>query len=298
MNDYIIRGITEDSHIRFFAIRANKLVEDAQNIHKLSVTNTFVLGRTLIAALLMNSDLKNDDDILTLRFQGDGSSGSVVVTSTGKFTVKGYVEHPLNEVAPQENGQIDISSAIGNGILNVIKSISDQKPYIGQTEIISGAVAKDIAYYYMQSEQIPTAIELGVLINSDSTIRQAGGFLIQLLPDTPEQVIVKLENNLKAFPNFSDMLDMNHTIEDLMTKFILKDFNIKITEKHEVAYSCNCSEERFANGLKLLGEEELIQMIEDNENITAECHFCNKKYTFSVEDISRFYQEILKNKLV
>jgi molecular chaperone Hsp33 len=293
MEDYIIRGITNDSYIRFFAIKANNLVQDAVNIHKLSVTNTFVLGRTIIAALLMNNDLKNDDDILTLRFQGDGSSGAIVVTSTGRFTVKGYIEHPSNEVPPKDDGTIDISSAVGSGIINVIKSIGNNKPYIGQTEIVSGSIAKDIAYYYMQSEQIPTAIELGVLVNSDHSIRQAGGFLIQLMPDTPEHIIEKLEKNLQAFPNFSDMLDMNYSLDDLMNKFILKDFGIIVNEQHKVAYSCNCSEERFANGLKLLGLDELNNLIDENENITAECHFCNKKYTFKIDDLISLKNEIL-----
>lgn len=294
MSDYIIRGITKDKHIRFFAVKASSLVEDAIRMHELSYSNSVILGRTLIAALLMGNDLKNENDLLTIRIEGDGPCGPIVVTSTGKNTVKGYVANPQIEVTEDPNYSSAISRAIGKGIISIIKSINNQNPYIGQTEIISGEIAEDIAYYFMQSEQIPTAIQLGVMINPDYSVRHAGGFLIQLMPDTPEIVIEKLEKAIQSFPNFTDMMDMNHSVEDLIKKFILKDFEPEITETKEVSYACNCSRDRFYEGIKLLGENEIMDLSKEHETITAECHFCNKKYEFTIEDLNQMIKEINK----
>ncbi len=285
MNDYLIRGITKNKFIRFFAVNAKETVEEAIKIHNLSFTNAVLLGRTLIAGLLISNDLKNKDDLLTLRFDGNGSSGSIIVTATGEKTVKGYIQNPENEISKDTNGIISFKNAVGEGILHVIKSIGDQKPYIGQTQIVSGEIAEDIAFYYMQSEQIPTAIQLGVLLNQDASVRQAGGFFIQLLPNTPEDIIDLLEKNIQSFPNFSDMLDLNYSIETLIEKFILKNFEIDILDKTSVKYQCNCSRERFYNGIVLLGNNEIENLINENESISAECHFCNKSYTFNKEDL-------------
>ncbi len=288
MKDYLIRGITKDKCIRFFAISANQVVSEAMKIHHLSYTNSILLGRTLIAGLLMSNDLKNEDDLLTIRFIGDGPAGHFLVTCNGKNSIKGYSENPGFE---SEKG-FNASAAVGSGVINVIKSIGDLKPYIGQTNIISGEIAEDIAYYFMQSEQIPTAIQLGVLLNDDASVRQAGGFLVQLMPDTPEHLIERLENNIKAFPNFSDMLDLNYSLESLIEKFILKGFGIDITETNEVRYECNCNKDRFEKGLALLGKEELQIMIDDNESISAECHFCNKTYQFDLIDLKKIYNSL------
>jgi molecular chaperone Hsp33 len=285
MNDYLIRGITKNKFILFFAVNAKETVEEAIKIHNLSFTNAVLLGRTLIAGLLISNDLKNKDDLLTLRFDGNGSSGSIIVTATGEKTVKGYIQNPENEISKDTNGIISFKNAVGEGILHVIKSIGDQKPYIGQTQIVSGEIAEDIAFYYMQSEQIPTAIQLGVLLNQDASVRQAGGFFIQLLPNTPEDIIDLLEKNIQSFPNFSDMLDLNYSIETLIEKFILKNFEIDILDKTSVKYQCNCSRERFYNGIVLLGNNEIENLINENESISAECHFCNKSYTFNKEDL-------------
>ena len=207
MKDYLIRGITKDKCIRFFAVRANDLVENAVKIHQLSYTNSIILGRTLIAGLLMSMDLKNEKDLLTLKFNGDGPAGEFVVTSSGDNTIKGYTNNPSYELDLKQINSFNASLAVGNGVLNVIRSIGDSKPYIGQVDIVSGEIAEDIAYYYSQSEQIPTAIQLGVLMNDDASVRQAGGFLVQLMPNTPEHIIEKLEENLRRLPNFSDLLD-------------------------------------------------------------------------------------------
>ncbi|MCB5249891.1 MAG: Hsp33 family molecular chaperone HslO [Candidatus Cloacimonadales bacterium] len=285
MKDYLIRGITKDKCIRFFAVRANDLVENAVKIHQLSYTNSIILGRTLIAGLLMSMDLKNEKDLLTLKFNGDGPAGEFVVTSSGDNTIKGYTNNPSYELDLKQINSFNASLAVGNGVLNVIRSIGDSKPYIGQVDIVSGEIAEDIAYYYSQSEQIPTAIQLGVLMNDDASVRQAGGFLVQLMPNTPEHIIEKLEENLRRLPNFSDLLDMNYSLEELISDFILKGFGIDIKEKHSVKYDCNCSKERFSKGLALLDSDELKQIVEDNEPISAECHFCNKSYSFSIDEL-------------
>ncbi len=296
MKDYLIRGITTDKHIRFFAIKATELVNEAIQLHNLSVTNAVLLGRTLIAALLMGDDLKNDNDLLTIRIEGNGPSGVILVTATGKNTVKGYVSNPQSEFIPDKTDKSKISQAIGEGIISVIKSINDQAPYIGQTEIVSGEIAEDIAYYFMQSEQIPTAIQLGVMLNPDCTVKHAGGFLIQLLPNTPELVIDKLEKSINSFPNFTDLMDMNYSIEQLMEKVLLKSFEIDIKENHLVSYACNCSRERFYNGIKLLGIDEINALAIDKESISAVCHFCNKKYEFFIDDLNNMINEILVEK--
>jgi len=292
VKDYLIRGISKDKCIRFFAARANDLVNEAMNIHKLSYTNTIILGRTLIAGLLMSNDLKNEDDLLTIRFAGDGPAGHFLVTCNGKNSIKGYSENPEFELNQNQLKNFKASDAVGNGIINVIRSVGNLKPHMGQTNIVSGEIAEDIAYYYMQSEQIPTAIQLGVLLNEDGQIRQAGGFLVQLMPDTPDHIIDRLESNINSFPNFSDMLDMNYSLEDLINKFILKGFSAEITEKSEIRYECNCTKDRFRKGMALLGKEELKQMIDDNESISAECHFCNRSYSFSVEDLIEIYNSL------
>jgi len=294
VKDYLIRGITKDKCIRFFAVRANEVVNEAIKIHKLSYTNSIILGRTLIAGLLMSKDLKNKNDLLTIKFAGDGPAGDFLVTATGDNTIKGYTNNPSYEIDLDKTKVFKASDAVGKGVLNIIRSIGDSKPYIGQTNIISGEIAEDIAYYYSQSEQIPTAIQLGVLMNDDATVKQAGGFLVQLMPNTPEHIIDKLEDNIKKLPNFSDLLDMDYSIEELINNFVLKGFLTEITENHGVKYECNCSRERFSKGLSLLGKDEIAQLIEDNETINAECHFCNKSYSFSIEDLKSIYQKYNK----
>lgn len=284
MSDYLIRGISKDRHLRLFAVDAKETVQKAVDIHYLSIINSVVMGRLLTGALLMGACLKNAEDLLTLRIDGDGPSGTVVVTATGRNTVKGYVQNPQTELT-MKNGKFQVSESIGKGTLSVIKSIVDLKPYVGQISLVSGEIGEDISHYYHQSEQIETMVNLGILIEPDATIRQAGGVLIQCLPDTPKEVIEKLNDNIKKFPNLSDLMDMGYSLDKILKDFLLKDLDFEITDQKPVSYFCNCDKERFYNGIKLLGDEEINHLIESDETISAECHFCDKKYKFSKEEL-------------
>lgn len=290
MSDYLIRGLTKDKRIRFFAVNALNTVQTAVELHYLSIVNSVVLGRLLISALLMSADLKNQSDLLTLRIDGDGPSGSVIVTATGNNTVKGYVQNPQIELPLKDKG-FAVAEAIGSGSLSVIKSISDRQPYVGQIALVSGEIGEDLSYYYRQSEQIDTVVNLGILINPDAEIIQAGGILIQCLPDTPDTVISALNDNIKKFPNLSDFMDMGHSIEEIIEKNIFKNIPVDFLNKKSVSYSCNCDKDRFYRGIKLLGRKEIEHFIESDEVISAECHFCNKKYEFTKDELMSMINE-------
>ena len=284
MGDYLIRGMTKDKQVRFFAVKASDVVQTAIDFHYLSITASVVLGRLLIGGLLMSAGMKESDDLLTLRVDGDGKIGVVLVTATGEGTIKGYVQFPQVELPKNEKG-FAVAEAIGNGSLSVIRSIGKQPPYVGQVELISSEIGEDLSYYYRQSEQIDTIINLGILIEKDAKIRQAGGVLVQCMPDTSDDLINKLNENAEKFPNLSDMMDMGYTIEEVIENFLFKDIPIEIFEKKEVSYYCNCEKTRFYNGIKLLEKAEIQEMIDSDETISADCHFCNKKYEFTVEEL-------------
>ena len=286
MQDYLIRGMTKDKQVRFFAVTATSTVQTAIDLHYLSITASVVLGRLLIGGLLMSAGMKSSDDLLTLRIDGDGALGVVLITATGEGTIKGYVQHPQVELPKNEKG-FAVAEAIGNGSLSVIRSIGKQQPYVGNVELISGEIGEDLSYYYQQSEQIDTIINLGILIEKDARIRQAGGVLIQCMPDTTDDLINKLNENSQNFPNLSDMMDIGYSIEQIVENFLFKDIPIEIFEKKQVSYYCNCEKSRFYNGIKLLDKAEIQEMIDNGETISAECHFCNKKYEFTVDELKR-----------
>jgi molecular chaperone Hsp33 len=243
------------------------------------------MGRLLIGGLLMGECLKNPDDLLTLRIDGDGPVGVVLVTATGRGTIKGYVEFPQVELAMNERG-FAVAEAIGSGSLTVIKSISGRPPYSGQVELTSSEIGHDIANYFYQSEQIDTIINIGILLTPETSIKQAGGFLIQCLPETPIELIDKLRDNNESFPNLSDFMDMGHSLIDILEKYIFKGIPIKITDSHSVSYKCNCDKQRFLDGIKLLGNDEIQSLIDSDETISAECHFCDKKYDFTRDELT------------
>ena len=285
MTDYLFRGLTKDKHIRFFAVNAMNTVQTAIDLHYLSITNSVALGRLLIGGLLMSANLKNPKDLLTLRIDGDGPIGALIVTATGSNTIKGYVQNPQIELAKNDRG-FAIAEAIGNGTLSVIRSMEGSPPYNSQIELVSGEIGEDLSYYYHQSEQIDTMVNLGILIETDAKIKQAGGILVQCLPNAPIDVLSRLNDNINSFPNLSDFLDMGYSLEYICQKHIFKDIPIEIFEQKPVSYLCNCSRERFYDGIKMLGQSEINDMINGNETITAECHFCDKKYEFSIKELS------------
>ena len=293
MKDKIIRGITRNKQIRFFAVDSTEAVKHAVNIHNFSITNSVLLGRLISAALMMAMDLESDNGAITLKVDADGPVGSAIVTANKKGEVKGYVNNPQVELPLQKDtGMIDVPGAIGKGYITIIKDQDMKNPYIGKVELKFGTIAKDFTYYFMKTQNIPSSVGLGVLIEPDGTVRQAGGFIVQLFQDTPEKVISKLENNLANFPNLTDVMDMDYSVEEIIEKFILKDLEPQIKRKIPVKYKCNCSHGKFENDLVLLEKKELEKAIEKNEVLTVHCHFCNKDYEFSRDKIKKILEQM------
>jgi molecular chaperone Hsp33 len=291
--DKILRGITQNKCIRFFAVNSTRSVQKAIELHNLSITNAVLLGRLLSAALMMGIDLKSDKDALTIKIDGDGPVGKALATANKKGEVKGYVNNPQLElpINPDTN-TIDVAKAVGRGTLTIIKDLGLKNPYIGQVELQTGTIAKDLTYYFAASEQIPSSVGLGVLIEPDGSVRQAGGFIVQLMPETPEDVISRLEENLAKFPNLTDMMDMGFSIEKIINEFILKGFQPEFLTEMAAKYSCDCSYQKFAAGLKLLSKQELQEAIDKNETLTVHCHFCNKDYKFGKGKIEKILLEM------
>lgn len=291
--DRIIRGITLDKSIRFFAIDATETVQDAVTIHNLSMTNSVIMGRMIGATLMMAADLKSDKNMITLKIDGDGPAGVAIVTARKNGNVKGYAKYPEVEIPLNEQTKtFDIQNTIGNGTLTVIKDLGLKHPYIGQIELKYGTIAKDLTYYFAKSEQIPSSVGLGVLVMPDGTIKKAGGFIIQVLPETKEDVISKIEKNLSKFPNLTDMMDMGHSIEDVISMFILKGLEPEVKETAPVKYQCDCTKEKFELGIKLLSKKELQEAIDTNETLTIHCHFCNTDYNFDKKKIEKILEKM------
>ncbi len=293
MKDKIIRGITSDKQIRFFAVDSTEAVKHAVNIHNLSITNSVLLGRLVSAALMMAMDIESDNGVITLKVEADGPVGNAIVTANKKGEVKGYVNNPQVALPLQKDtGMIDVPGAIGKGHITIIKDLGMKNPYIGQVELKFGTIAKDFTYYFMKSENVPSSVGLGVLIEPDGTVRKAGGFIVQLMPDTPEKVISKLENNLAKFPNLTDVMDMGYSIEEIIEKYILKDLEPQIKRKTIATYKCDCSYEKFENDIKLLKKEKIKETIKKNEELVVHCHFCNKEYKYSSDKIKKILEQM------
>lgn len=291
MRDKIVRGMTDDLQIRFHAVDATAVVQEAVNKHALSITGTILLGRMLAAGLLMSSDMKSEDNSLTLKVHGDGPIGGGIVVGRSNHRVKGYIYHPEIEVPlDAETGRVAVGKAVGAGILTVIKDLDLKEPFSGQVELTTGEIGDDLTYYYYQSEQIPSAVGLGVLVEPDGRVRQAGGFIVQVLPQAPEQTISTLEQNIAQMPNVTDLLDMGLTIEEILAKFLLKGISYSIMEEGVPQWECNCSKDRFRSGLKMLGMEELEEMLEIGAE--TECHFCSARYHFTSEEIKGIQDEL------
>jgi len=291
--DRIIRGITKDKSIRFFAIDATETVQEAVQIHHLSMTNAVIMGRMLSATLMMAADSKSAENLITLKIDGDGPCGHALVTARKNGNVKCYTKHPEIELPINElTKTFDIQNAIGSGTLTIIKDLGMKNPYVGQIELKYSTIAKDLTYYFAQSEQIPSSVGLGVLVMPDGTIKKAGGFIIQVLPQTPEEVISQIEENLAKFPNLTDMMDLGHSIENLMSKFILKGLEPQIKETSPVMYKCDCTKEKFEDGIKLLSKKELQEAIDTNETLTIHCHFCNTDYNFDKIKIKKILEQM------
>jgi molecular chaperone Hsp33 len=283
----IVRTISADASVVASALDATDIVGEIEKIHETSAVVTAALGRLSIAASLMGIGLKGKDDSLTLRINGQGATGTLLVVSDSDGNVKSYVGNPIVEIPLNRYGKLDVKGAVGtDGTLSVIKDLGLKEPYIGQVPIVSGEIAEDIVNYFAVSEQIPTVCGLGVLVNPDLTVKAAGGYLIQLLPFADENSIDILEKNIKSLPSVTEMLSDGMSSEDIAFK-VLNGLEPNVLDEFEVAYKCDCSKQRVEKALISMGREELIKMAEEQENTEVSCHFCNKKYNFLSSEIRK-----------
>ena len=290
MNDNIVRATAGNGSIRAFAATTRDLVQHAREVHHTSPVASAALGRMLTAAAMMGTMLKGDKDLLTLQVRGEGPLQGIVVTSDSKAQVKGYVFNPGVEVPDLIPGKLNESGAIGAGHMSIIKDIGMREPYAGKIELVTGEIAEDLTYYFAQSEQTPSAIGLGVLVETDTSIRRAGGFIIQLLPDATDEMIDRLEKKLATIPYVSDLLDMGATPEDIL-QMILGDFDLKIMDKIPTTFYCNCTRERVEKALISIGKDELEKIIREDKKANLHCHFCSKEYDFNEEQLVALLEE-------
>ena len=289
MTDYIVRATAADGQIRAFAAYTKDVVEEARRRHNTSPTATVALGQLLTAGTMMGAMMKNDTDILTLQIRCDGPLGGLTVTADNQGNVKGYVVHPDVDV-PVKNGQINVADALDLGVLNVIKDMGLKEPYVGQTILETSEIAKDLTYYYMNSEQVPSSVGLGVLMNKDNTVKCAGGFIIQLMPFAEDATIDKLEENLKNVTSVTELLDHGCTPEGLLDA-LLGNLGIEVLDTLPTQFHCNCSKERVEKAVASVGREDLQAMIDDGEDIEVKCDFCNSTYKYTVDELKEILKE-------
>lgn len=286
MKDYIVRATAADAQIRAFACTTRNMVETARRVHDTSPVVTAALGRLLTGGAMMGSMLKGERDILTLQVQGSGPVKGITVTADSKANVKGYALNPQAMLPPNKKGKLDVGGAVGNGILNVIKDLGLKEPYVGQTVLQTGEIADDLTYYFATSEQVPSSVGLGVLMEKDNTVKQAGGFIVQLMPFAQEQVIERLEKNLEKVNSVTALLEEGKTPKELL-ELLLEGMSMEILDDMPTAFSCNCSKERVARAIISIGEKDIREMIDEGKEIEVNCHFCNKNYTYSIEELEK-----------
>jgi molecular chaperone Hsp33 len=290
MNDYMVRATAANAQIRAFACTTKNLVEVARQAHNTSPVVTAALGRLLSAGTMMGSMLKGEKDLLTLQIKGDGPAGGVTVTADANGNVKGYADVPDVILPANAKGKLDVSGALGKGYLQIIRDFGLKEPYVGRTELQTGEIAEDLTYYFAASEQIPSCVGLGVLMERDNTVKQAGGFIIQLMPFASEEAIVHLEENLGKVTSVTNMLEAGNSPEQML-EILLEGLEVEVTEKMPVQFVCNCTKERVEQALISVGKKELKAMINDGESIEVNCHFCNTNYQFTVDELQSMYEK-------
>lgn len=285
MKDYIVRATAAGNEVRAFAATARELVEEARARHNTSPVATAALGRLLVGGAMMGSMMKNDSDMLTVKVRGNGPLGGITVTADSKANVKGYVENP-GVCLPPKNGKLDVGGAVGIGILQVIKDMGLKEPYVGDTMLVTSEIAEDLTYYFASSEQVPSSVGLGVLMEKDNTVKRAGGFIIQMMPFASEETISKIENNLKHITSVTELLDRGCTPEQILEE-ILGNTELEITDTIPAQFYCNCSKERVEKAVTSVGRKDIQEMIDEGKDIEVKCHFCNSSYQYTVEDLKR-----------
>ena len=288
MNDSIIRATAAGAQIRAFAAVTTNLVEEARQRHNTSPVATAALGRLMTGAVMMGSMMKNPEDILTVQIKCSGPIGGLTVTADSQGGVKGYAYNP-DVMLPPKNGKLDVGGALGQGVLTVIRDMGMKEPYSGQTILQTGEIAEDLTYYFATSEQIPSSVGLGVLMEGDNTVRCAGGFIVQVMPFVEDKVLDKLEENIGKIRPVTVMLDNGHTPEEMLRE-VLEGLDVEITDTLPAGFTCNCSKQRIEKAIISIGKKEIQSLIDEGKDIEVKCHFCNTAYSYSVDEL----KELLK----
>lgn len=289
MKDYIVRATAGNNQIRAFAATTKEVVEKARQAHNTSPVATAALGRLLTGGAMMGSMMKNDTDMLTIQIKCDGPIKGLTVTADRHGNVKGYVENPNVMLPPNKQGKLDVAGALDLGVLSVIKDMGLKEPYVGQTILQTSEIAEDLTYYFATSEQVPSSVGLGVLMEKDNTVKQAGGFIVQVMPFVEEHVLAKLEENIKKISSVTAMLDKGYTPENILEE-VLSGLDVEFTDTVPTQFYCNCTKERVEKAIISIGKKDIQEMIDDGKEIEVNCHFCDTNYTFSVEEL----KEMLK----
>lgn len=292
MGDYIVRAAAANTQIRAFAAVTTELVDEARQRHVTSPVATAALGRLLTGGVMMGSMMKNEDDVLTIQISCSGQIGGITVTADSQGNVKGYVHNP-DVMLPPKNGKLDVGGALGQGVLTVIKDMGLKEPYSGQTILQTGEIAEDLTYYFATSEQVPSSVGLGVLMEKDNTVRCAGGFIVQVMPFIEDEVLEKLEHNIQNIQSVTSMLDNGHTPEEMLGH-VLEGLDLEITDTLPARFHCNCSKERIEKAIISIGKKEIQSMIDDGKEVEVKCHFCNTAYTYSVDELKNLLKRARK----
>lgn len=297
MADYMVRATAANAQIRAFAITSRDTVEYARGAHDLSPVVTAALGRLMTGGVMMGSMLKGEKDILTLQVNGAGPVHGLMVTADSQGNVKGYADNPQAMMPPNSAGKLDVGGVIGPGTLTVIKDMGLKEPYSSAIELKTGEIGDDLTYYFAASEQVPSCVALGVLMQKNSTVKQAGGFIIQLMPFTDEKVIARLEEKLASIPPVTTMLEAGNTPEQIL-EVVLGDLGVEITGTLPVRFYCNCSKERVEKVIVSLGDKEMQELIDEGKDVELNCHFCNTDYVFSVEELKEIQRSSRKKERI
>ena len=292
MKDYIVRATAANHQVRAFAATTRELVECAREHHNTSPVATASLGRLLTGGVMMGSMMKNDTDMLTINVRGNGPLEGITVTADSQGNVKGYVGNP-DVILPPKDGKLDVGGAVGIGILQVIKDMGLKEPYVGDTILVTSEIAEDLTYYFASSEQVPSSVGLGVLMNKDNTVKCAGGFIIQMMPFAEEETIAQIEENLKNVTSVTELLDRGFTPEQLLEE-LLGNLGLEITDTMPAQFFCNCSKERVEKAVISIGKKDIQEMIDEGKEIEVKCHFCNTGYTYTVDDLKKMLNKAVR----
>ena len=291
MSDSMVRATAAGGQILAFAACTADLVEDARKRHGMTPVVSAALGRTMTAAAMMGWQMKGDKDLLTIQIEGSGPIGGLIAIADSKGGVKGYANNPQVELPLNDKGKLDVAAAVGIGVMSVIRDIGLKEPYTGQTHLVSSEIAEDLAYYFTASEQVPSAVSLGVLVNRDESIWTAGGFILQMMPGAKDETAQRLQDKVSEFMPVTEYLAAGHTPEEMLRE-LLGDFEVDILETQPVRFYCNCTRGRVQKALISIGRRELEQLINEGEPVEMRCHYCNETYEFAVEELKELLTTI------